>query len=187
MLFILWLNHTLCDVNNLYVCFYFIYVCNIDGNQPGILRNGMKPLPRQVLWKSLKGYTNSYQYFLVICKITLDLYVTDLDHLMIDLISLCFTVLNFKLIITIIESKLSGYFVDFTPILPALWPKECLTPNFSLHHHPWITYQGQQTNSPCQHLKKCIDKWKIYILIIECKGLILIVIYIVERCTNDSI
>ena len=45
----------------------------------------------------------------------LNLYATDLDHLMIDLISLCFTVPNFKLIITIIESKLSGYFVDFIP------------------------------------------------------------------------
>ena len=134
MLFILWLNHTLCDVNNLYVCFDFIYVCNIDGNQPGILRNGMKPLPRQVLWKSLKGYTNSYQYFFVICKITLDLYVTDLDHLMIDLISLFFTVLNSKLIITIIESKLSGYFVDFTPILPTPWPTKLLLTSSPLNH-----------------------------------------------------
>ena len=77
---------------------------------------------------------NSYQYFLVICKITLDLYVTDLDHLMIDLISLCFTVLNFKLIITIIESKLSGYFVDFTPILPTLWPTKLLLTSSPLNH-----------------------------------------------------
>ena len=53
----------------------------------------------------------------------LNLYATDLDHLMIDLISLCFTVPNFKLIITIIESKLSGYFVDFTPISQPFGPK----------------------------------------------------------------
>ena len=122
VLFILWLNHTLCNVNNLYVCFEFIYVCNIDGNQPGILRNGMKPLPRQVLWISLKRYMNFYQYFFIICKITLKLYVTDLDHLMIDLISICFPVLNLKLIITIVESKLTRCVLDFTPILSTLWP-----------------------------------------------------------------